>query len=137
MKKWDRMVSAVLIGVILAPPGWARASAVEEVVRQAEELAKKFPAERYNLDAFAKTLAPGVEPAFALVRDRIRFEAYPGVFRGAGTTFYSEAGNSYDRSLLLADLLKRQGIQTRFALGRLSPERASMLFDRMFSPRPR
>lgn len=136
MRTWNRAVAWILIVALATPSAWAgRVAAVDEALRRAEAFAKRYEASRYDLDAFAKTLPPGAEPAFAFVRDQVRFEAYPGVLRGARTTFATRAGNAYDRSLLLADLLDRQGIPTRFALARLAPERTSALFERMFAPR--
>ena len=82
--------------------------------------------------AASDALGPGVEPAFQFVRDRIGFESYCGVLRGASGTLTSRAGNALDRSLLVADILKRKGIRTRFAVGRLDPSHAERLIARLF-----
>jgi transglutaminase-like putative cysteine protease len=94
-------------------------------------------AQQYDLDPLAQTLAPGIDRAFAFVRDRIRYEAYPGTLRGAEGALAARAANSYDRSLLLARLLATQGIATRFAIGTLPSDRAEELFSRIFvNPAP-
>jgi len=92
------------------------------------------PKTRYDLSAKANALSAGVEPAFFFVRENIRYESYSGALRGDEQTFLSRAGNSLDRSLLLASLLKLKGVSTRFAIGRLSRTNAEKLFDRIFEP---
>lgn len=57
-----------------------------------------------NVVAEAKRL--GNDPAALLGRvASVRYEIYPGVFRGAAATLDDDAGNDYDRALLLHDLL--------------------------------
>jgi hypothetical protein len=44
----------------------------------------------------------GKDPAALLVRvSGVRYEIYPGVFRGAAATLADGAGNDYDRAVLL------------------------------------
>lgn len=100
---------------------------VADMVRRYDEI-------EFDPEARAAQLPEGVEPAFNYVRDHIRFEGYAGAFRGAGGTYCSRAGNAADRALLLARLLKAKGIETRLVTGQLPPEKAEVLFDRMFAP---
>ena len=61
----------------------------------------------------------GTDPAAILARvSRVRYEVYPGVFRGAGATISDNAGNDYDRAVLLHDLLvaSNPGIAVRYAV---------------------
>ncbi|PYR76747.1 MAG: hypothetical protein DMF86_11365 [Acidobacteria bacterium] len=95
-------------------------------------LGKGVPVERYNLDAGARALGPGVEPSFTFVRDEIQYQSYPGVMRGGAGAYTSGAANSFDRALLLAELLKRKGIAVRFALGHLPRAEAERLFEHLF-----
>ncbi|MEP6593777.1 MAG: transglutaminase domain-containing protein, partial [Acidobacteriota bacterium] len=96
----------------------------------------------WDVDARASALGPGVEPAFAYVRDAIRYEAYPGVLRGASGTYTARAGNTPDRALLLARLLAAKKIPTRFAIGTLDESARERLWQRLFDtsipgiPRP-
>lgn len=105
-----------------------------DVVEKARALAREIPALESDLAARARSLGPGVEPSFLYVRDHVRYEAYPGVLRGASGAYLSQAGNAYDRSLVLAELLRLKGTQTRFAGCRLSRARAEQLLDRIFEP---
>jgi hypothetical protein len=76
------------------------------------------------------------------VRDAIRYEAYPGVLRGAAGTYTARAGNAVDRALLLSRLLARKKIPTRFAIGSLDQATRERLWQRVFDtsipgvPRP-
>src|SRR5437867_7849675 len=111
-----------------------RQSSDEEVVQSARTAAGAVPRVRYDLAERTKTLAPDVKRIFAFVRDRVRYEAYAGVLRGAEGTYLQRAGNAADRSLLLAQMLAIAGVPARFVVGRLAPERAAALFERIFEP---
>jgi len=88
-------------------------------------------AHRDLLDALARSLA-GLDADLAFVRDRIAFEPYPGAMRGAEGTLRAQRGNAVDRSLLLAELLRRQGRKVRFARGSVDEARAASLLERAF-----
>ena len=103
-----------------------------ELVTWSDALSRGISRVRYDLAARAQSVGSGADPAFLFVRDQIRFEAYPGVLRGAEGTYVTRTGNAFDRSLLLAELLKRKGIRTRFAMGRLPRQQTERLFGRIF-----
>jgi hypothetical protein len=86
----------------------------------------------WDVDAKAKALGPGLDPAFTFVRDAVRYEAYAGILRGASGTYATRAGNAVDRALLLARLLERNKIPTRFAIGTLTQPQRERLFLRLF-----
>jgi Transglutaminase-like superfamily len=85
----------------------------------------------FDVQAKAKELGPNAENAFSYVHDQIAFEVYPGVLRGSFGTLLSRAGNSLDKSQLLAALLKANGILVRFASGTLDDEKAQALVTQM------
>jgi hypothetical protein len=111
-------------------PGEARQ---QDAVSHLDSFAESLPAQTYDVDAFADQLGPGVAPAFAFVRDNVRFESYSGMLRGFRGTFTARAGNALDRSVLLAHILSRKGVNVRFATGHLSNALADRLYDRMFA----
>jgi hypothetical protein len=88
-----------------------------------------------DLDVERKALELGadVNRQFAFVRDSIRFQIYRGVLRGARGTLTGRAGNSWDKAILLAALLRHHGRDVRFARGRLPNDRASALVATMLS----
>jgi hypothetical protein len=100
--------------------------------RRTDALADRISRVDWDVDVRADALASGVEPAFAYVRDAIRYEAYPGVLRGAAGTYTGRAGNAADRALLLAHVLERKKIHTRFAIGTLDQAAQQRLWERVF-----
>ena len=81
------------------------------------------------LDVKARQAKIGADPKAiaAFVQNEIRYEAYAGALRGPRGALLSQAGNSIDRALLLADLLRAAGHRVRFAEGRLSAGQAEQL----------
>jgi hypothetical protein len=117
----------------LQPPAVELPNA-ERFAAHVKQMTARFEPIDYDPAMRAKALGDGVEPALKYVRDEIRFEAYPGVMRGARGTYIARAGNAPDRALLLAELLKEKKIETRFAVGHLSAQNAEALYNRMFEP---
>ena len=103
-----------------------------QLLHRSEHLSQRIDPAEWQVSAKAAQLQPGIDAAFTFVRDRIRYEPYGGVLRGAAGTYASRAGNAEDRSLLLAELLRSKGIATRFAVGTLSRPDADRLFLRAF-----
>lgn len=94
------------------------------------------PASDFDVDQKAAELGPDVDHLFRFVHDDIRHQIYAGVLRGPRGTLTSRAGNAWDRSVLLAALLRHHGREVRFVRGRLTPDRATALVATMFERRP-
>ncbi len=114
------------------PPALPDLIDVDPVIDAANADEAALPAESWEVAALAERLGSDPTAAFELVRDSIRFDAYPGVLRGAEGTLTARAGNAFDRALLLKALLDAQGHTTRFALGDLPPEVAGRLMTHVF-----
>ena len=84
----------------------------------------------WDVADLAATLGADPEAAFALVRDRIGFDAYAGSLRGAEGTLTRRAGNAVDRALLLQALLAATGTPARLAFGDLDAATAQAVLDR-------
>ncbi len=91
----------------------------------------------FEIDALADTLGSNPTTIFHFVRDQIRYQPYVGALRGALGTLVCRAGNSLDRSLLLAALLQKAGFTVQIANGTLSAADARVLVQRTFErPKP-
>ena len=99
-------------------------AAIDDALATADAL----PETAWELGALAETLGDDPVAAFRFVRDRIGFEPYPGILRGAEGTLAARAGNAWDRALLLRALIEaseRAGIWT--LQGSIFPENAASL----------
>lgn len=117
-------------GLVLDPE--VRDSVQHELGRVAD-LVRSIPRSAYDVGALAEQLGPDPAQALAFVRDRIRLDLYPGTFKGADGCLRTGSGNALDRSLLLAELLRKQGGTVRFAFGTLDADRARTALDRMLA----
>jgi hypothetical protein len=88
----------------------------------------------FEIDALADRLGSDPAAIFHFVRDEIRYEPYVGVLRGPLGTLLCRAGNSLDRSLLLAALLQKAGLTSQIASGNLNSQQAQTLVNRLFEP---
>jgi hypothetical protein len=89
----------------------------------------------FDPHARAEATGPDIGSLFRFVRDEIVFEPYLGVLRFAEGTLMSGAGNSFDKSLLLASMLDSQGFNVRFARARLTDELSRMVLATMAAPK--
>lgn len=103
----------------------------QEISRQLDAATSALAPQDYELEALAKTL-PSIDSAFAFVRDKIRFESYGGILRGAQGTLDARAGNALDRAMLLAGILQSNKIPVRLVTGQLPQSQAEQLFERIF-----
>lgn len=109
------------------PPN--RAAAIDTI----DKWMTATPRSSYDLDAKADELGRDIESRFAYVRDQIGFEPYEGVLRGGRGALIAGAANSYDKCILLAELLRPLGTEVRFAAGELSKQRTQSLLKQAFA----
>jgi hypothetical protein len=83
-------------------------------------------ADQAPLAAVVHTVGPGPTALLACV-SRTHYKVYPGVFRGPAETLADNAGNDYDRALLLHDLLAASvsASDLRYAFCSLSAEQSA------------
>lgn len=118
----------------ISPVQYEKASAEFQAnMARLEKLQARIPKGDFDPKAKAAELGPDVNAVFRFVRDDIAFEAYAGVLRGATGTLVGRAGNSLDKSILLAELLKANGRTVRFARGQLDGAQAETLVNQMFA----
>jgi transglutaminase-like putative cysteine protease len=95
----------------------------------------EFPAALTDVEALARQYATP-KAAFEFLRDELAFEPYAGVMKGARGTLLTRGGNALDRALLLAALLKQNGIDARIAHARLDDAQQRQLLDGIMSAPP-
>ena len=85
-----------------------------------------------------ESLAPyegkDLDEIFGRVSTGVRYEPYAGILRGATGTAIARSANSADRSLLLAEVLRRAGYKVRFARGQLDDANVTTLVRGMYPP---
>lgn len=97
---------------------------------QLQNYLDSFPKPLTDLDALAQSLTTP-QAALQYVRDQIALEPYPGVLKGALGTLLTRGGNDLDRALLLAALLKQQGVDCKIAHGTISAAQAQSLLQQI------
>lgn len=100
---------------------------LEKVVHSADAELAQSGANPADVGDRAAALGERTEDLFAFVRDRIATEPYAGQLRGAPGALAARSGNSVDKSLLLAALLRARNRECRLVKATLSPEAAARL----------
>lgn len=100
---------------------------VDRLIERLERIGGHYAREDYEIAALAERLGSDPARAFEYVRDRIGFEPYPGMLRGAQGTLSARAGNHLDRALLLREILRAQGVEARLVIGQLAARSAGDL----------
>jgi hypothetical protein len=88
-----------------------------------------------DVTALAQTLPSDPAAVDRFVRDRIAFDVYPGVMRGALGTLLARAGDDDDRAALLAALLAAKNLPVRFVRAPLSDAEIAEISARAKSDR--
>lgn len=103
------------------------AGQLDVVFRAAQALESELPTESFDPRAISR--AAGEDPAKILdwVTRRTALVPYQGALRGPVGVLMDRVGNSVDRSLLLAELLRCSRFTVRLARSRLSVEQARTL----------
>lgn len=107
---------------------------LSRIMAGADVMESKIDRSLFEINALADRLGSDPTAMFHFVRDEIRYEPYTGALRGALGTLLCRAGNSLDRSLLLAALLQKGGLKTQIVTGPLSAQQAQILVGRLFEP---
>ena len=110
-----------VFALLVLPPGLRAQDTAGEPA--APDQIEHQPAAAYAIDALAPTLTTP-EAAFVFVRDRIAYEPYSGVMKGAAGTLLTRGGNAWDRALLLQKLLAAQGVEAQLAVAIVSEQEA-------------
>jgi hypothetical protein len=96
--------------------------------------AKQLPRDTFDLAAVAQQASNDPAKLLAFVRDQTDWVPYQGVLRGPVGALMDRLGNSLDRSLLLAGLLRAAGQTVRLAHATLPEEKARELMPKLRTP---
>lgn len=76
-----------------------------------------------------------IDQAFVEVATRMRYEPYRGILRGPRGTALAAGGNSIDKSLLLAAILREGGYEVRFVSGQLTGPNLAAILRGLYPPK--
>lgn len=110
-----------------------KADLLEKSLQRLEAEVQAIPKELFNLEALADKLGSDPIEIFEWVRDKTYLVPYRGLLRGAKGVLMDRLGNSLDRSLLLFELLKMAGHNTRLAHGTLPSAQIRKVSQRIHS----
>lgn len=115
--------------VLDAPLGdrTAREQRLTQTLAAIGDVRKTLDRAQFDIEALLESLDYDPDALIEFVREKIRFEPYEGLLRGAQGTLMSQAGNALDQALLLAVLLEEAGIDVRLAHSKLNDEQALLL----------
>jgi len=88
---------------------------------------RETPRDTFDPQAVIEQVGRDPAKLFEWVRDHTYLVPYQGSLRGASGVLMDRLGNSLDRSLLLAELLRSSGTQVRLARATLTEEQAKAL----------
>jgi hypothetical protein len=109
----------------------ARAAALDHSFHVLEAGEKRAVADTYELSAITREFGQEPEKLFAWVRDHTSWAPYRGTLRGSAGVLMDRTGNSLDRALLLADLIRSTDVAVRLAHGPLSLSEAKNAYTRL------
>lgn len=104
---------------------------VDSVLRAMAEAGQRIERESFDTKAVIDHVGRDPVALFDWVRDNTFWVPYPGALRGTTGVLMDHVGNSLDRALLLAELLRAAGHTVRLASGTLPPEQVHGLLSRV------
>ncbi len=128
------LASSAALDVSDTPPDLPDEMNLGPVAVAAFAQADTMPEGDWTVEGLAAALDYDPMAAFAFVRDRIAFDPYPGVLRGASGTLAARAGNAWDRAALLAALLDAMVVPHQFAFAELDTPAAERVVERSREP---
>jgi hypothetical protein len=103
------------------------ADRLEAALQALAAAAGQIPRDTFDVQAVVNRVGRDPGQLFAWVRDETALAPYRGLLRGARGVLMDRVGNSLDRSMLLAALLRSAGHEVRLARASLSSDQAQGL----------
>lgn len=137
-QRWFAQLLTILVSIgLIFPFGPIAFAATAEnpyahQLEQYRQLRDSVPKKEFSGEELGFELAfEDPETLLEYVVDRIAFQSYFGILRGVDGTLVSRAGNAFDQSLLLANLLVDAGYDAQLATATLSDADAKRLLSRL------
>jgi hypothetical protein len=96
-----------------------------------EDALRRMPRVTFDVAAVARPIGNNPAKALEWVRDQTWWVPYRGCLRGSSGVLQDRVGNSLDRAILLADLLRATGHEARLARATLSKAEAAKLMEKV------
>lgn len=88
----------------------------------------------FDQEALLDALDYDADNIIDFVSNKVVYQAYDGVLRGAKGTLIGRAGNSHDQAITLAGMLNDAGLEAEILVGKLTAEQATELNLTITSP---
>lgn len=109
-----------------------RLEAVEKMIQGLETCQAAIPHQGFDPAAVAEKVGKDPQRLLAWVRENTRWVPYRGELRGPQGVLMDGTGNSLDRALLLAKLLRLSGLQVRLARAELDENAGAALLAKVW-----
>ena len=109
---------------------------LDSSLRALEDGLRDAPRDRWDPEYVVAQVGRNPESLFRWVQENTSWIPYRGVLRGPSGVLMDRQGNSLDRALLLADLLRRAGHSVRLARTEIPIERAQAMLPELVAMRP-
>ncbi|MEW5901609.1 MAG: transglutaminase domain-containing protein, partial [Acidobacteriota bacterium] len=103
------------------------AERLEKLFDSLEASSKEIPRDSFDAEDVVRNVGQDAKKLFIWVRDNTSWVPYQGVLRGPTGVLMDRLGNSLDRALLLAELLRISGQEVRLARGTIGEEKARQI----------
>src|SRR5687768_2154209 len=103
------------------------AATLDRALRLVDAMDREGPRDTFDVKAVVASAGRDPVKLFEWVRDRTHWVCYAGALRGPVGVLMDRVGNSLDRSLLLAELLRNAGHKVRLMRAELTAEQAQAL----------
>ena len=140
LRNWGRQVLVLVMSLAIAVSGLATpegsrrggpsgqsgrdiAAHVDRVYKELESEAGRLPRDSFDPQAVVDQAGRDPIKLYEWVRDNTYWVPYQGSLRGPTGVLMDRFGNSMDRAMLLAELLRLAGQEVRLARGRLDEEK--------------
>jgi hypothetical protein len=142
--RFFRFVSAVSCGTLIALPlqnGYVSSAAPDAAttftnsLRALQDAENAAPRDHWDPTYVEGQLGRDPARTFAWVRDHTYWIPYHGILRGPAGVLMDRQGDSLDRALLLATMLKDEGLTVRLAHGTMARSRAETLMPALLTAR--